>query len=108
MVPSSTTSGINLVGHKWIFRVKYKLDGTVLKYKARLVAKGFHKTPGIDFSDTFSPVIKPSTIRVIFTLAISFGWSIQQIDINNAFLNGDLQEVVYMEQLIGFVNTSKP
>ena len=91
-----------------MFRMKFRSDGSVLKHKARLVAKGFHQTPGVDFWDTFSSVIKPSTIRVIFTLAISFGWRIQQVDVNNAFLNGDLQEVVFMEQPIGFINEKFP
>ena len=58
----SPPKNCNPVGCKWVFRVKYNSDGSILKYKARLVAKGFHQTPSIDFSDTFSPVIKPSTI----------------------------------------------
>ncbi|KAL5765254.1 hypothetical protein ACOSQ2_017848 [Xanthoceras sorbifolium] len=63
----------NIVGHKWGFRIKYNVDGSISKYKARLVVKGIHHTPGVNFSDTFSLVIKPSTIRVIFTLADTFG-----------------------------------
>ena len=78
------------------------------KYKARLVAKGFQQTPGLDFSETFSPVIKASTIRIIFTLAVSRNLDIQQIDINNAFLNGDLCEDVFMAQPAGFVDSTKP
>jgi histone deacetylase 1/2 len=76
------------IGCKWIFRVKENPDGTINKYKARLVAKGFLQTPGFDFTETFSPVIKPVTIRIILTLAVTYKWSVQQIDINNAFLNG--------------------
>ncbi|KAL5764991.1 hypothetical protein ACOSP7_017298 [Xanthoceras sorbifolium] len=75
--PSDTC---NIVGHKWVFRVEYKPDGSVAKYKTRLVAKGFHQTLGVDFSETYSPVIKPSTIRVIFTLAASFGWDVTPPD----------------------------
>ena len=78
------------------------------KYKARLVAKGFQQTPGVDFFETFSSVVKASTIRIIFTLAVSRGWDIQQIDINNAFLNGDLHEEVFMSQPDGFVDQAKP
>ena len=63
LVPSS--GNMNVVGSKWIFRIKYKVDGSVDKYKARLVAKGFTQTPGLDFSETFSPVVKSSTIRVM-------------------------------------------
>ena len=78
------------------------------KYKARLVAKGFQQTPGVDFSETFSLVVKASAIRIVFTLAVSRGWDIQQIDINNAFLNGDLDEEVFMSQPDGFVDQAKP
>ncbi|KAL5732483.1 hypothetical protein ACOSP7_031842 [Xanthoceras sorbifolium] len=98
----------NIVGHKWVFRIKYNVDGFISKYKARLVAKGFHQTPGVDFSDPFSPVIKPSTIRLIFTLAVTFGWEIQQVYVNNAFLNGDLEKLVFMEQPSGFTSLSHP
>ncbi|GAU39478.1 hypothetical protein TSUD_159100 [Trifolium subterraneum] len=79
------------IGCKWIFRVKENPDGSINKYKARLVAKGFLQTPGFDFNETFSPVIKPVTIRLILTLAVTYKWPVQQIDINNAFLNGLLQ-----------------
>jgi histone deacetylase 1/2 len=95
------------IGCKWIFRVKENPDGTVNKYKARLVAKGFLQTAGCDFTETFSPVIKPVTIRIILTLAVSFKWQVQQIDVNNAFLNGVLQEEVYMTQPSGFEATDK-
>ncbi|TXG73650.1 hypothetical protein EZV62_002229 [Acer yangbiense] len=102
----SSSSNMNIVGCKWVFRTKFRQDGTLLKHKARLVAKGFHQTPGLDFSDTFSPVIKASTIRVIFSIAISYGWIIEQLDINNAFLNKGLSEVVHMAQSEGFVDPS--
>lgn len=92
----------NPVGCKWVFRVKENPDGTVNKFKARLVAKGFQQQPGFDFKETFSPVVKPVTIRVILSLALTCGWDIQQIDVNNAFLNGCLQEEVYMVQPPGF------
>ena len=88
--------------------MKYNPDGSIQRYKARLVAKGFQQTTGIDFNETFSPVIKPCTIQVILTLAASYNWDIQQIDINNAFLNGDLQEVVFMSQLEGFLSNQFP
>ncbi|KAK0592604.1 hypothetical protein LWI29_022178 [Acer saccharum] len=74
-------SDMNVVGCKWVFRTKFRQDGSLLKYKARLVAKGFHQTPGLDFLDTFSPVVKASIIRVIFSIAVSYGWLIEQIDI---------------------------
>ena len=90
------TEGMNVVDNKWVFRLKYNVDGSVQRYKARLVAKGFQRTAGIDFNETFNPVIKPCTIRVILTLAASYNWDIQQINLNNAFLNGDLQEIVFL------------
>jgi histone deacetylase 1/2 len=95
------------IGCKWVFRIKENPDGTINKYKARLVAKGFNQEQGFDFKETFSPVVKPVTIRVILTLALSFKWDIQQIDVNNAFLNGVLQEEVYMTQPPGFNHSDK-
>ena len=99
---------MHVIDNKWVFRLKYNSGGSIQRYKARLVAKGFQQTAGIDFNETFSPVIKPCTIRVIFTLAASYGWDIQQLDINNAFLNGDLQEEVFMSQPEGFVHSQFP
>ena len=94
---------MNLIDCKWVFRVKYNPDGSILKHKARLVAKGFLQNPGINYVETFSPVVKAPTIRVLFSLAVTFGWDIQQVDVNNAFLNGDLNEAVFMTQPKGFV-----
>ena len=82
LVPPSSAQRVQC---KWVFRTKHNVDGSLDKYKARLVAKGFQQTLGVDFFETLSPVVKASTIRIIFTLAISRGWDIQQIDINNAF-----------------------
>ncbi|KAK2367079.1 hypothetical protein QL285_080397 [Trifolium repens] len=90
------------IGCKWVFRTKENPDGSINKYKARLVAKGFHQQHGFDFNETFSPVIKPITIRLILSLAISYKWPLKQLDINNAFLNGSLEEEVYMVQPQGF------
>jgi histone deacetylase 1/2 len=95
------------IGCKWIFWVKENPDGSVNKFKARLVAKGFLQTAGFDFTETFSPVIKPVTIRIILTLAVTYKWQVQQIDVNNAFLNGVLQEEVYMQQPAGFEAADK-
>ncbi|CAJ2628272.1 unnamed protein product [Trifolium pratense] len=90
------------IGCKWIFRVKENPDGSVNKLKARLVAKGFLQKAGFDFTEIFSPVVKPVTIRILLTLAVTYKWQVHQIDINNAFLNGVLQEEVYMQQPTGF------
>lgn len=95
------------IGCKWVFRVKENPDGSINKYKARLVAKGFHQEHGFDFNETFSPVVKPITIRVILTLALTYRWKFQQIDINNAFLNGFLSEEIYTSQPQGFEDANK-
>ena len=98
----------NIIGCKWIFKIKKNSDGTVSRYKARLVAKGFHQRPGIDFTDTFSPVVKPRTIRVILSIAVSYGWDLRQLDVNNAFLQGTLTDDVYMQQPPGFQHSQYP
>ncbi|GAA0151179.1 hypothetical protein LIER_09957 [Lithospermum erythrorhizon] len=84
----------NLIGSKWIFRVKLKSDGTLDKYKSRLVAQGFKQRHGIDFDQTFSRVIKHATIRTVLTIAVSNKWFLRQLDVKNVFLNGTLSEVV--------------
>ena len=94
----------HIVGCRWIYKLKYLPNGSVERHKARLVAQGFTKTPGVDYFDTFSPIVKPCTIRLILTLAVSFQWPIRQLDVENAFLNGDLQEEVFMAQPQGFVH----
>ncbi|PNX83073.1 hypothetical protein L195_g039111, partial [Trifolium pratense] len=98
----------NLVGCKWLFRIKRNPDGSVARYKARLVAKGFTQTPGLDFKETFAPVVKPQTIKVVLTLALAQGWSLHQMDVNNAFLQGKLTEDVYMQQPPGFIHAEFP
>lgn len=100
--------GKKVVSNKWVFRVKHNSNGSVASYKTRLVARGFQQIPGLDFFDTYSPVVKTATIQVIFSLTASNRWDIQQVDINNAFLNGDLQEDVYMQHRSGFVDPEKP
>ena len=97
-----------VIGCKWIYKNKPSPDGTSHKHKARLVAKGFLQEGGIDYHETFSPVIKTTTIRLLLALAISQGWHIHQLDISNAFLHGDLQEIIYMDQPPGFQNTQFP
>ena len=94
------------IGCKWIFTVQYKADGNVDRYKARLVAKGFTQSYGIDYQETFAPVAKLNTVRVLLSLAANLDWSLHQLDVKNAFLNGDLEEEVYMDIPAGLETTS--
>jgi histone deacetylase 1/2 len=98
----------NIVGSKWVFKTKHRPDGSVEKHKARLVARGFTQQHGIDYGDTFSPVVKPATIRLVLSLAVSRGWTLRQVDVSNAFLHGFLTEDVYMQQPPGFEDVRFP
>ncbi|KAH9706031.1 retrovirus-related pol polyprotein from transposon RE2 [Citrus sinensis] len=88
-------------------KIKINTDGSVEKYKARLVAKGFQQIEGVNYFETFSPVVKSATVRVILSLAVMNQWQIRQVDVNNALLNGDLTEEVYMRQSEGFVDPQR-
>uniref|UniRef100_A0A2N9F059 CCHC-type domain-containing protein n=1 Tax=Fagus sylvatica TaxID=28930 RepID=A0A2N9F059_FAGSY len=95
--------GSNTIGCKWVFRRKYRTDGTIQTFKARLVAKGFRQREGIDYFDTYAPVARITSIRVLIALASIYKLVVHQMDVKTAFLNGDLDEEVYMDQPEGFV-----
>ena len=86
----------NIIGCKWVYKVKHNSDGSVSRYRARLVAKGYAQTYGIDYEETFNPMNKMATVHAIIAVVASKNWVLHQMDVKNVFLHGDLQEEVYM------------
>jgi len=103
----SLPPGRKMISCKWVFRVKENANDSINKYKACLIAKGFHLIHGFDFHETFSSVIELVTIRVILTVVVSHRWKLFHLDVNNAFLNRILDEIVYMQQPPGFEASDK-
>ena len=95
------------LGSKWIFKRKMKPDGTIDKYKARLVVNGYRQKEGLDYFDTYSPVTRITSIRMLIALAAVHDLKIHQMDVKTAFLNGELEEEIYMEQPEGFIVPGK-
>jgi hypothetical protein len=90
------------VTSKWIYKIKHAADGSVEKYKARFVARGFSQVKGIDYEETFAPVSQYTSTRTIISLAASMSWRLHQMDVKITFLNGEIEEEVYIEKLDEF------
>jgi hypothetical protein len=99
---------VNIIDSKWVYKIKKNADVTIDRYKVRLVAKGFNQMYGIDYKDTFRPVVKAATIRLILSIAVSHNWSLHQLDVHNAFLHGVLEEDVFMRQPPGYEDKVHP
>lgn len=102
------TNVSNVVGCRWIFTIKRKPDGSIDIYKARLVAKGYNQRPCIDYHDTFSPVVKPATIRIVLSTTVSRDWPLKQVDVTTTFLQEHLHDEVYILQPPGFQDKDNP
>jgi len=99
--------GWNIVGSKWVFKTKKNADGTLERFRARPVAQGFSQSPGFNFEDTFAPVIRYESLRLLIAICARNKWRPRQFDVISAFLHGKLKEEVYMRPLPAFRNGDK-
>jgi hypothetical protein len=97
-----------MIDCRWVFKIKHKADDFIDRYKARLVAKEFKQRLGLDYDDTFNPVVKPVIIRLVLSIAVSHGWTLRQLDIQNVFFHNVLEEDVFMKQPPRFVDPKFP
>ena len=101
-------NNVNIIRLLWIFRHKTKSDGSFERHKARLAGDGKTQREGTVCDETFSPVVKPATIKMVLSIALSKSWSIHQLDVKNAFLQGHLNGTVYLYQPLGFKDPTRP
>ena len=99
---STLPPGKKAIGSKWVYKVKTNGDGTIERYKARLVAQGFNQKFGSGYDETFSPVVRQESLRTLIALSAQRGLELHHVDVATAFLNGTLEEEVYMEQPKGY------
>ena len=99
--------GKSVVTSKWIYKIKHAADGSVEKYKVRFVARRFSQVEGIDYEETFFSVARYTSIRMIISLVASMGWRLHQMDVKTTFLNGEIEEEVYIEKPDGFMIQEK-
>jgi hypothetical protein len=99
--------GSNVITGKWIFNHKFNSDCSLERYKARWVLRGFTQPPGVDYDETFSPVVKSATVRTVLSLVVSRSWPVHQFYVKNVFLHGTLSETVYCSQPTGFVDPAQ-
>lgn len=97
---------MNVIPNNWVYHVKCKSDGSIERFKARLVTNDFHQQEGIDFGE--SPMVTHATIRLVLSIALHFQWPIRQLDVQNAFLHGNLTKEVYMRKPVGFIDQQFP
>jgi hypothetical protein len=100
--------GSNVITNKWIFKLKFNSDSTLEWYKAHWVLRGFTQRPDIDYDETFSLVVKPTTICMVLLLVVSRSWPVHELDMKNTFLDGTLLETVYCSKPTGFVDPTQP
>ena len=100
-------AGRKPIGSKWVFKKKTNAEGKVEKYKARLVAKGYSQVSGIDFGDIFSPFSKVTSIRLLLSIVATFDFEVEQMNVKTSFIQGDLEEEIYMKQPEGFMAKGK-
>jgi hypothetical protein len=98
----SPPSGVHPITRKWVYKIKTRSDGSLERYKARLVARGFQQEQGRDYDETIAPVVHMTTVRTLLAGASVRHWSVSQLDVQNAFLNGEQREEVYMQPPLGY------